>query len=339
MKPGVRASAVGVGFAFGFLLSAGGLGDVDRVREALVLDDLTLYLVPLSALAVAAVGVALLRRRGRTRYAGPLVLPDGRPASRHVYGATLFGVGVAVTASSPALSVAQVSDGQAYGLVVLLGLLLVADRVGAAVASSAIAAEVQSSSRLTAEPDVDIAGFPFLTQVIAGRYERVEVAARGVPAGELTLDRLDATLTGVQVSLADALSGSVRSVPVEGVQARALVPYAELARRSGDRRLAVAPSGERVRVTGSVQVLGQTLTAVAVSRVEVVEGDLRVTAEEYEVGNTTADRLVSRALGDRLDLRIPVTGLPYGLQVAGVEVEADGVAVVARTSDTVLSPG
>jgi hypothetical protein len=124
VKPGVRASAVVVGFAFGFLVSAGGLGDVDRVREALLLQDLSLYLVPVSALAVAAVGVALLRRRGRTRYAGPLVLPSGRPAARHVYGASLFGVGVAVSASSPALSIAMVSGGQAYGLVVLAGVLL-----------------------------------------------------------------------------------------------------------------------------------------------------------------------------------------------------------------------
>jgi hypothetical protein len=222
------------------------------------------------------------------------------------------------------------------GLVVVVGLLVVADRVGASVASRAIAAEVQSSSRLAAEPEVHIAGFPFLTQAFAGRYERVEVTARDVPAGELTLDRLDATLTGVQVSLGDALSGSVQRVPVEGVRARALVPYDELARRSGDRRLAVAPAGDRVRVTGSLEVLGQTLSATAVSRVEVADGGLRVTAEQYEVGNAAADRLITRALGDRLDLRIPVTGLPYGLQVTGVDVGADGVTVVARADRTVL---
>lgn len=84
------------------------------------------------------------------------------------------------------------------GLVVLLALLLAADRAGAALASRAIAAEVQSATRLPGEPDVEVAGFPFLTQALAGRYDRVELTARDVPAGELTLDRLDATLTGVQ---------------------------------------------------------------------------------------------------------------------------------------------
>jgi hypothetical protein len=128
-------------------------------------------------------------------------------------------------------------------------------------------------------------------------------------------------------------------VPVEGVQARALVGYSELARRAGDRQLTVAPAGDRVRVTGSVEVLGRTISATAVSRVEVVEGDLVVTAEAYEVGNETADDLLTRALGDRLDLRIPVTGLPYGLQVSGAEIEPAGVVVLATASGTVLSAG
>jgi hypothetical protein len=65
-------------------------------------------------------------------------------------------------------------------------------------------------------------------------------------------------------------------------------------------------------------------------------GDLVVTAEAYEVGNETADDLLTRALGDRLDLRVPVGELPYGLAVSGVEVSADGVTVVAAAGRTVL---
>lgn len=222
-------------------------------------------------------------------------------------------------------------------LVVLLGLLLVADRAGAAVASRAVASQVQSSAGLPAEPDVAIAGFPFLTQALAGRYERVEVEAVGVPAGELTLSRLDATLTGVRVPLSEVLSGSLAGVPVERVQARALVGYDELVRLSGERRLSLVPSGDRLRVTGSVEVLGQTLSATAVSRVEVVEGDLRVIAESYEIGDAAADELVTRALGDRFDLRIPVSGLPYGLRLTDVQIDPEGLVVRATATDVVLN--
>lgn len=221
-------------------------------------------------------------------------------------------------------------------LVVLLVLLLVADRVGAAVASRAVADQVQTAGSAT-QAEVEIGGFPFLTQALGGRYDEVEVVARDVPAGDLTVSRLEATLRGVEVPLSEAISGSVRSVPVASVDARALLAYDELAGRSGDRRLALAPAGDRVRVTGSVRVLGQTVSVTAVSRLEVTEGELVVTAESYEVGNAAADALLTRALGGRLDLRIPVTGLPYGLQVTGVEVQPDGVVVLARGGATVLS--
>ena len=223
-------------------------------------------------------------------------------------------------------------------LVVLAGLLAVADRVAATVASNAVADQVQASASL-ASADVSIGGFPFLTQALGGRYDSVSVVARGVAAGDLTVDRLDATLTGVEVPLSDVLSGSVSEVPVASVRATALVGYDELARRSGDRRLTVAPSGDRVRVTGSVTVLGQTLTASALSSVRVEGGALVVTAESYSVGDAAASSAISQALGGRFDLRIPVTGLPYGLQVSGVSVTAEGVAVTAAAGATVLSPG
>ena len=222
-------------------------------------------------------------------------------------------------------------------LLVLLALLLVADRVGAEVASRAVAAQARTAGGLASTPDVTITGFPFLTQAVRGRYDRVEVRATDVPADDLVLARLDATLLGVQVPLGAALSGSVDAVPVEAIEARALVPYAELSERAGASRRVVEPDGERVRVTGAVDVLGQTLSAVAISRVELVEGDIVVTAESFEVGNQAADRLVTRALRGRLDLRVPVGSLPYGLGLSGLDVEPNGVVVRAAAVDTVLA--
>jgi hypothetical protein len=221
-------------------------------------------------------------------------------------------------------------------LVVLLALAVAADRVAVTIASRTVAAEAQRTAGLEQPPEVRIGGFPFLTQALAGRYDEVRVRAADVPAGELRVAGFEAFLSGVEVPLGDALSGSVTSAPVRSVRAEATVAYDELTRRSGDRKLVVTPAGDGVRVTGSVRVLGQTLSATAVSRVEVVEGDLLVTAESYEVGNNTADALLSRALGERLDLRVPVEGLPYGLQLTGVEVGERGVTVLANAGATVL---
>jgi hypothetical protein len=220
------------------------------------------------------------------------------------------------------------------GLLVLLALLLVVDRGAAALAGRVVAEQAQTAGGLSARPDVSVQGFPFLTQAVRGRYDRVEVAASQVPAGELVVD-LDATLSGVEVPLSQALSGDVAEVPVERLASRALVPYEELSRRSGSRALTVSAAGDRVRVEGSVEVLGRTVAAAAVSRVVAEGGALVVTAERFEVGNGVADALLSTALGDRFDLRVPVA-LPYGLVLEGVEVRPDGVVVRASAADVVL---
>lgn len=221
-------------------------------------------------------------------------------------------------------------------LVLLAALLLAADRGSAALAQRTVAAEVRAFADLPADPVVDFGGFPFLTQAVRGRYDRVEVRSRQVPAGALLLDRLDAVLIGAQVGLGEALSGEVVRVPVEQVTARALVSYKELERQAGDRGLTFAYEGGRLRVTGRVEVFGQELSAVAISRLDVVEGDLLVTAESFEVGNDLADSLLTGALEGRFDLRVPVEDLPYGLTVTDVEVAGVGVVVLATATDTVL---
>ena len=221
-------------------------------------------------------------------------------------------------------------------LLVLLVLTAVADRVGALLAGRVVAGQLQSAAGLPEQPDVDVRGVPFLTQALAGRYERVEVRATGVPAGELTVTELTSTLTGAQVPLEDVLSGAVEEVPVEVIEAQVLLSYDVLSRRSGDRQLTVRPDGDRVRVQGSVRVLGQTLAATAVSTVTVEGGALVVSAQEFEVGNEAADAALTRALRGRLDLRIPVSDLPYGLRLQSIAVQSDGVALSALARDVVL---
>ena len=222
--------------------------------------------------------------------------------------------------------------------VVLLALLLVADRVGAALAGRAIAAELQSSGMLPARPDVTVGGFPFLTQALGGQYRSIDVEAADVPAEQVTLRALSAELEGVEVPLSDALSGQVGAVPVERVEARVLLGYDDLSRRSGDRELTVSPDGDRLRVRGSARVLGREVMATAVSRVELEGDEVVVTAESYDLGNSTANALVTRALEGGFDYRFRLTGLPYGLEVTGLQVRPDGLSVTATAADTVLSP-
>jgi uncharacterized protein len=120
---GVGWSALGVGLVFGFLLTASGLGDYDTIHEGLLLRDPYIFLMMASAMAVAWAGLAVLRRLGSTRFAGPLSLPHARIERRHVYGGAIFGLGFGVGATCPGMTVAMTATGGLYGLVVLVGLL------------------------------------------------------------------------------------------------------------------------------------------------------------------------------------------------------------------------
>lgn len=221
-------------------------------------------------------------------------------------------------------------------VLVLLVLLAVGDRVAAFLAARLLAGQLQAVAALAQLPEVDVRGVPFLTQAVSGNYEQVEVRAVRVPAGPVTFAELDATVSGARVPLRDLLDRSVTSVPARTVEGRGLLSYESLSRGSGDRNLTVTAAGDRVRVTGSVQVLGRTVSAAAVSAVTVDGDDLVVSAQSFEVGNATADAVLSRALRGRLDLRLPVGDLPYGLKLESVSVDADGVSFRALARDVVL---
>lgn len=222
-------------------------------------------------------------------------------------------------------------------MVVISGLLVGGDRLALTLTEQAVAKQLQSSAELGSKPDVDISGFPFLTQAVSGRYDKVHVAATDVPTGGVRVADLQADLRGLEVPLRDALSGSVMSAAVQGLTAEALVSYADLSRQSGSRRLTVSRSGDRVAVSGSVVVLGRQVSATAISSVRLTGSTIVVRAEQLRVGGAVASSAFAAAIGTKLDLRVTVGRLPYGLVLDGLHVGAAGVALTAAAQNTVLT--
>ncbi|MGH3070853.1 MAG: DUF6691 family protein [Gaiellaceae bacterium] len=119
----LRATAVGLGIAFGFVLTWSGMTDPDLIRGMLLLEDPYFFLVMLSSMSVAFPGVRVLRaRRSRALLTGePLVWTPVRAAPRHVTGSVLFGAGWATSLSCPGPIAAQLGQGQAWSLCTILG--------------------------------------------------------------------------------------------------------------------------------------------------------------------------------------------------------------------------
>jgi hypothetical protein len=138
----------------------------------------------------------------------------------------------------------------------------------------------------------------------------------------------------VHLPLRDALAGSVDAVPVDRVRGTALLDYGELSSRAHGLR--VSPDGDRLRVEGSVTVLGRRLTAAASSTVRLSGDEVLVRAQSFSTGSGPVDRLLGLALGDRYDFGVRLAALPFGLHLTGLGVRPDGLAVQVAGGPTVL---
>ncbi len=219
-------------------------------------------------------------------------------------------------------------------VLVLGGAALVADTVAEGIAEDRVAAALQDSGDLAGAPQVDVAGWPFLTQAVAGTYDEVRIALTAGDLGQPEGTRADVTLRGVHVPLSDALSGSVQEVPVDRVDGTATLSYDLLSRELGGGTT-LERAGDGLQVTRTVEVLGYTVPLTAVGDVVLQGDDLVVEVEEAAAaGVDVPDFVVDRAVG-LLDLRYPVR-LPFGLQLTGVTPADDGVDVAVEARDTVF---
>ncbi|MGY1602885.1 LmeA family phospholipid-binding protein [Geodermatophilus sp. SYSU D00815] len=221
-------------------------------------------------------------------------------------------------------------------VVVLLGLALLADRVAVGVAEDRVAEELAAQGGLQGTPAVEIGGFPFLTQAVAGDYEEVRISLTAEQLGQPAGTSADAVLRGVRVPLSAVLSGSVQEVPVDRIDGSATLAYDLLAAElGGDTTL--APEGDGLRITRTVEAAGLTLPLTATGTVSLDGDVLVVDVEEAAGAGVDVPAWLVDRVSDLLDLRYQVPALPFGLQLTGVRPGQDGVVVTVEATDTVLS--
>jgi hypothetical protein len=220
-------------------------------------------------------------------------------------------------------------------LVLVLGLLVVGDRVAVGVAEDQVATQIAEKGGLAGTPKVDITGFPFLTQAIGGRYDDVRISLTAAELGQPEGTRADIALHGVRVPLSSVLSGSVSEVPVERIDGTATLSYALLsAQLEGDTT--VTREGSGLRITRTVELLGQTVPLTAAGTVTLDGNDLVVDVRQVAgAGVDVPGWLLSRATG-LLDLRYTVPALPFGLKLTSVTPADDGVDLGLEATNTVL---
>jgi uncharacterized membrane protein YedE/YeeE len=112
-----------LGTVFGFVLSRSGAADYNYIQGMFLFSDLQLYGVIGVAVVVAAPGVWLIKRRGRTLL-GRKVEIELKPLHRgNVAGGVLFGVGWSLAGMCPGPILVNIGEGKVYALAALAGAL------------------------------------------------------------------------------------------------------------------------------------------------------------------------------------------------------------------------
>ncbi len=221
-------------------------------------------------------------------------------------------------------------------LLVVLGLALAADRAALWAAEAQLAAEIQRDQDLAQRPDIDLLGFPFLTQAIEGRYDGGRLEIEDLRAERLRVDRLVIDLRDVEVPLSDLVTASVHAVPVGAVSGTAYISYTDLAAATGVPRLTIRPRGEKLELIFPVNRVGTSVQVTATARIGVVAQSVRMSS--VEIQGVPVPRSVTNPVLAQIQSQLTVGALPYGLRLTDLRVTQDGLEITARARNTVLRP-
>ncbi|MFD0784420.1 DUF2993 domain-containing protein [Micromonospora azadirachtae] len=233
-------------------------------------------------------------------------------------------------------------------LLLLVGILVVADRVAVGVAERAITdqvrQEVSKQGAQSAPPEVEVGGFPFLTQVLNGRYERISIVLRevrgSVQGDAISLPKLDVDARDVSASL-DTIRSGQGEVVAKTVHGTATISYDSLAALLDRPGLKLSEQGGKLAVTAPVDVLGRQLTVTGTADVVISEqGKVSLRFNDLNAEGLP-DVAVARTLLNNyarsISIDVPLPELPFQLAVREVRPTSDGLAVTADTTDVPIN--
>lgn len=241
-------------------------------------------------------------------------------------------------------------------LVLVAGLFVIGDRVAANAAEGRIADQAQAEMRQrditsASRPSASVGGFPFLTQVLAGTYQKVTITVDKPQTSKVKLDHLTITANRVHAPLGTLTSGNgqVKADSVAGTATmgwdvvKTLVDQTPLKQIPGldASKLDIAVKDNKMTLGAPIAFAGLKLTLQASGTLTVANGEVRLQIEDVRIDNGNSSSAISRAFldqyKDQLNVKIDVPQMPYKLVINKVETTDKGVLLTATAADVVLS--
>lgn len=234
-------------------------------------------------------------------------------------------------------------------LIIIGGLLFAADRVGRSYAeriiSDKVSDQVTNQKATSEKPDVTIEGFPFLTQVMHGRYDeiKIELADFTGPADQagdkkIKLPLLDIRAKDVQASIDTLRSGG--NIVAGTVTGTGTIDYKQLIALINQPGLTLTEKDGKLTGSAEVPALGQKFKVTGVAKLSVSNGVVHVGFDDVDspdLPNLPGIKAIIAGYAKNLGLDLQVPALPLKLKVQQISAKPDGLQFTAGASNVTLN--
>jgi hypothetical protein len=211
-----------------------------------------------------------------------------------------------------------------FGVIVLLIILVIGDRVALAVTENDMASQFTANG-FPVKPSVTIQGFPFLTQLAAKDFNQVDISASNVPAGPVTITSINATITGMHIS---GYSSSANA-RIDHITATAFVSFGALAAAGGvgsGTGITVTQAGPNtVKITAGIGGVFSDTEEAQITQTGPQTISIKVLPSNSPVGSLLS------AFGS-FSFNLPA-GVPASLRITHLTVNSQGLTVSAAASN------
>jgi len=214
-----------------------------------------------------------------------------------------------------------------FAVIVIVILLVIGDRVALAVTENQFASQFQKQG-FPVKPSVSIDGFPFLTQLAAKDFNKVDISADNVPAGPVTITSLHATINGMHIS---SFSSSA-SAKVDKLNATAFISFGALAAAGGlgGTGITVTQDGpDKVKITAGVGGVLDDTEEAQITQTGPQTISIKVLPSDGALGS------ILSSFGS-YSFSLP-KGVPASLRITGLTLNSQGLNVSASATNATFS--
>lgn len=256
------------------------------------------------------------------------------------------------------------------GLVVAIVLLVAADFASASAAEYQVATRMREQLALPDTPAVQIQGFPFLTQALAGDYNQVDVSADRLTVGPLRAVGVRAELYHVRAPLGELLGGTLRSIKVDDAKGTVQITKDDLMRQMpGVTKLDVFPvdqgaldaalanssaaapgssvddinPDQAVRLVATTSFMGKKTEVSVIAVLQLVGRQIQISPRDIRIGSGSdaakLPQVAQTALRGLFTLRLDPGTLPFDVRPTSLRAVDSALEVSGVAHNLVINSG